>query len=223
MSHQDSSLSLLLPATFSPLSKQHYRLTILQPANPSGQSLCSHYPFSRSHGFTGFFRQTKNFSNSSQGLSHPPHLLLCLFSSNLWEGFPTPCTQRFLLAPLSLPHVHFPASLPQPLSPSLPSASLSSQLKLGSPLLGSSDSPQQWSNALYVCDFNIFLLHLSITSPRTLPWLFPLPQESLMRSWQYTACQDSFQPSAIHRGTFTAPLAVPSQHQRQRDGGVLRT
>lgn len=39
---------------------------------------------------------------------------------------------------------------------------------------------------------------------------------------QYTACQDSSQPSAIHRGTFTAPLAVPSQHQRQRDGvGVV--
>lgn len=60
---------------------------------------------------------------------------------------------------------------------------------------------------------------LSTTSPQILPWLVPLPEESLTRAWQYPACQDSFQPSAIHRGTFTAPLAVPSQHQRQRHGG----
>lgn len=106
-----TALSPLLSSTFSPLLTQHYRLTILQPANPSGQSLFSHYPSSRSHGFTGFFRQTKNFSNSSQGLSHPPHLLLCLFSSNLWEDFLTPCAQRFLLASRS------PTLLPLCLTP----------------------------------------------------------------------------------------------------------
>lgn len=112
-----------LPSTFSPLSKQHYRLSILQPANPSGQSLCSHYHSSCSHGCTGFFRQTKSFSNRSQGLYHPLHLLLCLFSSNLWEYFPTPCARQLLLASLS-PILLLPPCLTPPVVKSFSAFSL---------------------------------------------------------------------------------------------------
>lgn len=181
-----------LPSTFSPLSKQHYRLSILQPANPSGQSLCSHYHSGCSHGFAGFFRQTKSFSNRNQGLSHPLHLLLCLFSSNLWEYFPTPCARQFLLASLS-PILLLPPCLTPPVVKSFSAFSLTL-------LAATTWFPSPWiqwlPSTMIKCRLclwlPIFLLRLSITSPRILPCLFPLPQESLMRARQYTACQDSF-------------------------------
>ena len=72
---------------------------------------------------------------------------------------------------LSLPHFFYlPARLPRSLSPSLPFASLYPPLQLGSPLLGSRDSPQQWSNALYVSqlwNFSSPSKHYVPTNPAT--------------------------------------------------------
>lgn len=84
-----------------------------------------------------------------------------------WEDSLTLHAQQFLLTSLSPPHYCcFPAWLPPSLNPSLPSAPLYVQLQLGSSLHGPSDSPQQRSNAISVCDFKCFFSkHYIPTNP----------------------------------------------------------
>lgn len=194
----------------------------LQPANPTGQSLCSHHPSSCSHGLTGLFRQTKHFSQAAKVSS-----IHCICSSAfllaVMVRFPdSPCTEILNDISLTPTLIWLPCLAPPDLKSSSAFCPPLLAAATWSPLHGPCDSTQQQSNAISVSVIADFPL-LSTTSPQTLPWFIPLPEEPVMRVWQCPACQDPSQPSAIHWGTFTAPLAVPSQQHRQRHGGVLRT
>lgn len=168
-----------------------------------------------------FSSDKSEHSNSiSQGLSHPPHLppLLFFFLLATW-GKISQLTHRNSYRLLSLPHIFCPSACPQNHVCLLPHLTCSCNLFPLSfnPATPLNNDPSPSMSATWM--FSPPSKHYGPTSPAQLP----LPQESLMRTRQYTARQGSFWPSAIHRGTFTAPLAVPSQHQRQRDGRVLRT
>lgn len=150
---------------------------------------------------------------------YPPHLLLCFFFWQSWEDSLPLHAQQFLLTSLSPPHYFcFPAWLPPSLNPPLPPAPLYLQLQFG-PLCMDPVTPL--SNHRMPClsvisDFS----PLSTTNISPSPALArPTPRGVSHESVTISPCQDSFQPSALQRGTFTAPLAVPSQHQRQRHGG----
>lgn len=146
-----TALSLLLSFTFSPWSKERCRLITLQPAIPSGKSICSHCLSSHSHGFTGFFKPKTSATAAKDSPAH--YICSSAFFLATLQNFSRLHVHSSAYWSLSIPHFCLPDWLPPSLYPSLPSASLYSQLQLGSLLLGSSDSPQQWSDAIYVWNF----------------------------------------------------------------------
>lgn len=75
-------LSLLLSTTFSPLSKQHYRLLIPTACKSHWTKSLLPSPFQLLTWSHWFLQTNQTLQSGSQGLFYPPHLLLCLFSGS---------------------------------------------------------------------------------------------------------------------------------------------
>lgn len=75
-------LSMLLSTTFSPLSKQHYRLIIPTACKSHWIKSLFPSPFQLLTWFHWVLQTNQTLQSGRQGLFYPPHLLLCLFSGS---------------------------------------------------------------------------------------------------------------------------------------------
>lgn len=110
-----TALSLLLSFTFSPWSKERCRLITLQPAIPSGKSICSHCLSSHLHGFTGFFKPKASATAAKDSPAH--HICSSAFFLATLQNFSWPHVHSSAYWSLSIPHSASLPDCPHPYTP----------------------------------------------------------------------------------------------------------